>query len=81
MPRIRQYADKYALKDLASHIRGRTKDSGRTQQDLGDELDMSQQSVSRLLQKPETITIGTLRKICDVVEIDPAVVLNAVGLK
>jgi DNA-binding Xre family transcriptional regulator len=48
---------------------------------LGDALGLSQQSISRLLKKPETMTIGTLRKLCKVVEVDPAVVLNAVGMK
>lgn len=81
MPRIRQYADKYAMSDLASHIRGRIKASGKTQQEIGDELGVSQQTISRMLKKPETIPIGTLRKICKVVEVDAAVVLKAVGVK
>ena len=81
MPRIRQYADKYAMQDLASHIVGRAKNNGKNQQDLGDALGLSQQSVSRLFKKPETMTIGTLRKLCQVVEVDPAVILNAVGIK
>lgn len=81
MPRIKQYADKYAMQDLASHIRGRAEGGGMTQQKLGDALGLSQQSISRLLKKPETMTIGTLRKLCKVVEVDPAVVLNAVGMK
>lgn len=33
MPRIRQLADKYAMKDLSAHIKGRIEASGRTQQD------------------------------------------------
>ena len=81
MPRIRQYAEKYAMRDLASHIAGRAKDDGKTQQDLGDALGLSQSAVSRLFKKPETMTIGALRKLCNVVEVDPAVILNAVGMK
>lgn len=81
MPRIKQYADKYAMRDLASHIKGRAKENGTTQQELGAALGLSQQSVSRLFRKPETMTIAVLRKLCKVVEVDPAVILNAVGMK
>lgn len=76
MPRIRQLADKYAMTDLGAHIKGRIEASGRTQQDIGEELNISQQSVSRLLRNPERITIGTLRKIAKVVKLDQAVILK-----
>lgn len=76
MPRIRQLADKYAMKDLGAHIKGRIEASGRTQQEIGEELDISQQSVSRLLRNPERITIETLRKITQIVELDQTVILK-----
>ena len=76
MPRIRQLADKYAMKDLAFHIKGRMDASGKTQQEIGEALDLSQQSVSRLLRNPERITIGTLRKLAKVVDLDQSVILN-----
>lgn len=76
MPRIRQLADKYAMKDLGSHIKGRIEASGRTQQEIGDELHISQQSVSRLLNNPGRITVETLRKIANVVELDQDVILK-----
>lgn len=76
MPRIRQLVDKYALKDLGSHIKGRIEASGRTQQEIGEELNLSQQSVSRLLNNPGRITIAMLRKIAMVVELDQDVILK-----
>ena len=81
MPRIKQHADKYAMVDLSAHIIGRAKNCGKTQGDIGGALNISQQAVSRLLKKPENIKIGTLRKLCKIINIDPEVVLNAVGLK
>lgn len=77
MPRIRQYADKYAMSDLTAHIVGRMKSAGLTQQMLGSALGMSQQSVSRLLKSPEEIPLGTLRKICKIIDIDQGVVSKA----
>lgn len=78
MPRIRQYADKYAMADLSSHISGRMKTAGITQEDLGIKLKKSQQTISRLLSKPEKMPIGVLRTICKIVDIDQAAVMKAV---
>ena len=80
MPRIRQLADKYAMKDLGSHIKGRIEASGRTQQEVGEELDLSQQSISRLLNNPGRITVATLRKIAKVVDLDQDVILKTFNL-
>jgi transcriptional regulator with XRE-family HTH domain len=77
MPRIRQYAEKYAMADLSAHIKGRMRNSGITQEDLGVQLRKSQQSISRLLNKPERMPIGTLRKICKFVDIDPETIMKA----
>ena len=77
MPRIRQYAEKYAMADLSAHIKGRMMSAGMNQEQLGIRLKTSQQSVSRLLSHPETISIGTLRKICKVVDIDPETIIKA----
>lgn len=77
MPRIRQYADKYAMQDLSAHIAGRMKAAGMTQQELGDKLRVTQQTVSRMLKYPDRLPIGTLRKICKLVEVDQSVVTNA----
>ena len=81
MPRIRQYSAKYAMADLGSHIKGRIKNSGLRQEDVGEKLRMSQQSVSRLLNHPERITVKQLREICSLTEIDSQVVLKAIGLQ
>lgn len=77
MPRIRQYADRYAMQDLASHISGRMDAQGMTQYDLGAKLGVSQQTISRLLKHPDKISIGMLRKICKAVEIDRDAVSKA----
>lgn len=77
MPRIRQYADKYAMRDLSAHIMVRMKIAGMTQEDLGNRLNMSQQTVSRILRSPEKLPIGTMRKICAVLDIDQSVVAKA----
>ena len=77
MPRIRQYADKYAMQDLRAHILGRMKIAGMTQKDLGEKLNMSQQTVSRMLKRPEKLPLGTLRSICKIVDIDQSLVVKA----
>lgn len=77
MPRIRQNADKYAMTDLAAHIKGRMKDAGLRQEDLGILLQKSAQSVSWMLSHPDKIPLGTLRKICKAIDMDPAVVTKA----
>lgn len=79
MPRIRQYADKYAMSDLSAHIKGRMKACGITQEALAVKVDMSQQSISRLLGHPEDISVGLLRKICKIVELDQGVLVKALS--
>jgi transcriptional regulator with XRE-family HTH domain len=81
MPRIRQYAAKYAMADFGSHIKGRIQNSGLKQADVGEKLGISQQGVSRLLNHPEKITVKQLREICGIVEIDSQVLLKAIGIK
>ena len=81
MPRIRQYAARYAMVDLASHIKGRAKDAGLRQQELGEAIGMTQQGISRLLNHPEKITVKQLREICGLVEIDSCILLKAIGIK
>ena len=77
MPRIRQCADKYAMSDLSAHIVGRMRSAGMNQQKLGAALGLSQQSVSRLLNNPEDMSIGMLRKICKIIDVEEAVVCKA----
>lgn len=78
MPKIPMYADKYAMSDLSAHIQGRMKADGLTQMDLGKKLKKSQQTISRLLNEPEKMSICTLRSICNILEIDHTTVMNAV---
>lgn len=81
MPRIRQNFAKYAMADFGSHVRGRIRDSGMKQADVGAKIGMTQQGVSRLLNHPEKITVKQLREICGIVEIDSRVLLKAIGIK
>ena len=81
MPRIRQYAAKYAMADFGSHIKGRIRNSGLKQADVGEKLGISQQSVSRLLKHPERLNIKRLRQINDIAELDSQVILKAIGIK
>lgn len=80
MPRIRQLADKYAMADWSAHIVGRMKTDKISQAKLGETLGVSQQAISKMLRKPEEITIRDLRTVCKVVNIDPIALLKAVGL-
>ena len=66
------------MNDLAAHIVGRMKSMGMNQRTLGAALGLSQQSVSRLLKSPEDIPLGTIRKICKIIDIDQSVVSKAV---
>ena len=81
MPRIRQLADKYAMADWCSHLAGRMKTDGVTQAMLGETLGVSQQAVSKMLKRPEELSIRELRSVCKIVNIDPMALLKAVGIK
>lgn len=81
MPRIRQLADKYAMADWSAHLVGRMKTDGVTQAKLGETLGVSQQAVSKMMKHPEALSIRELRNVCKIVNIDPAALLKAVGLK
>lgn len=76
MPRIRQYYDRYARKDLGRHIGGRIKDSGKTQGDLANELGVSQQTVSRWVNTGN-VTIEQLQRITKVIPLDAKIILRA----
>lgn len=81
MPRIKQLADKYAMADWCAHLAGRMKMDGVTQAKLGDALGVSQQAVSKMLKRPDELSIRELRNVCKIVNIDPAALLKAVGLQ
>ena len=79
MPRIKQYADKYAMKDLGNHIKGKMREQGIRQADVAVVLGLQQAAVSRLLLRPEKIPAVSLRKIATIVKLDPAVVMKTLG--
>lgn len=80
MPRIRQYNEKYMLRDFIGEINAQRARFGYdTQQELGDALDLCQGTVGNYLRNPDTIRLGTLRKMCKTLKLDPVVVLKALG--
>lgn len=81
MPRIRQYAAKYAMADFGAHVKGRIKGAGMKQADIADKMGITQQGVSKLLNHPEKLTVKQLREICGLVEIDSCILLKAIGIK
>lgn len=78
MPRIRQLRDKYARQDLGSHIAGRLKAHGMNQKMLGEELGVSQQTVSRWITTGN-VTVEQLQQITKRVELDSAIVMRAIN--
>ena len=80
MPRIRQYAQKYACEDFLREIR---KQQGyynlTTQQELADAAGMSQPTVSNRMKDPSKLTFGEFRGWVKAIKPDPRVVLAFLG--
>ena len=76
MPRIRQHYDRYARKDLGSHIAGRIKSFGKTQSDIAKEIGVSQQTVSRWINTGN-VTIEQLQRITKIIPLDADVIIKA----
>lgn len=79
MPRIRQYAERDAMKDFAMEINAQRGRYGYSQQSLGDALGVSQATVSNYIKSPESITLVTLRALIKLLRLDPVVILKALG--
>lgn len=80
MPRIRQYEEKYALRDFTNELNAQRARFGYTSQSAtGDAIGVCQATVGRYLKEPEVIPLGVLRKMVKVFKPDPLVVLKAVG--
>lgn len=81
MPRIRQYEEKYQREDFCKAIAHAQVDAGvKTAKALAEAVGMPHSSLWKLLQEPEKITLGQLRKIVKVIPIKPADVLAFVGM-
>lgn len=80
MPRIRQKAEEYAMKDLVGEINAQSARYGhRTQAALGDALGVCQATAGGYLKKPESIRLDVLRRMVKVLRLDPVIVLKALG--
>ena len=80
MPRIRQNAEKDALKDLLGEINAQSARYGyRSQEALGAALGVCQATAGNYLRKPETIRLSALRAMVKVLRLDPVVMLRALG--
>lgn len=80
MPRIRQYAERDALKDFLAEVNAQCGRFGyKSQASLGGALGVCQSTAGNYLRRPETIPLGTLRAFVKALRLDPVVVLKAVG--
>ena len=80
MPRIRQNAEKDALKDLLGEINAQSARYGyRTQEALGSALGVCQATAGNYLKRPETSRLSALRAMVKVLRLDPVVMLRALG--
>ena len=81
MPRIRQYEEKYAREDFCKAIAHAQVDAGvRTAKELAQAVEIPYTSFWKMMQEPEKITLGQLRKIVKEIPIKPADVLAFVGM-
>lgn len=80
MPRIRQYADKYAQDDFLKEIDSRCVWAGfRTNEDLGSAVGVSNDTVRNYKKDPGRIRLDVLRKMVQKLKLDPGIVLRFIG--
>ena len=80
MPRIRQYADKYARDDFLKEIDSRGVWAGfRTNEDLGNAVEVSATTVGNLKRDPGRIRLDVLRLMVQILKLDPGIVLRFIG--
>ena len=80
MARLRQNEEKDTMKDFVAEINAQCGRYGyKTQASLAKVLDVCQPTVGNYLRSPETIPLGTLRKIVKQLRIDPVVLLRMFG--
>ena len=80
MPRIRQNAERDAIRDFQSEVNAQCGRYGyRSQRSLGAALGVCQSTAGKFLHDPECITFGTLRAMVKLLRLDPVVVLKALG--
>ena len=80
MPRIRQNAEQDTMKDLVGEINAQRARFGyNTFPELGKVLGVCPKSAWNYLQDPDSIRLGTMRKIVKALKPDPVYVLLAIG--
>ena len=80
MPRLRQNAEKDALKDLMAEVNAQSARYGyHSQEALGEALGVCQATAGNYLRRPETIRLSALRAMVKVLKLNPVVMLRALG--
>lgn len=80
MPRLRQYADRDAMKDFVGEINAQRARFGYdTQRSLAPVLGVCQATAGNYIRNPETIPFGVLRAIVKAIRPDPGILLKALG--
>lgn len=80
MPRIRQNAEKDAIRDLQAEVNAQCGRFGyKSQKSLGNALGVCQATAGNYLKNPDCIQLGTLRAMVKLLRLDPVVVLKALG--
>lgn len=80
MPRIRQKVDEYAMNDFIAEVNAQCARYGyKSQKSLGNALGVCQATAGNYLKNPESIQLGTLRAMVKLLQLDPVVILKALG--
>ena len=80
MPKIRQYADRDAMRALRGEIEAQGYRYGyRSQKALAEVLGVSQSTVGNWLRDPEGVSLRGLRVLVRSLRLDPDIVLKALG--
>lgn len=80
MPRLRQNAERDAIRDFQSEVNAQCGRYGyKSQKSLGNALGVCQATAGSYLKNPDCIQFGTLREMVKLLRLDPMVVLKALG--
>lgn len=80
MPRIRQNAERDAMNDFLSDVKGQMARHGYTSQKaLGKALGLCQGTVGNYLTSPGSIRLDVLKEMCKTLKLDPITILRALG--
>lgn len=80
MPRIRQNAERDAIRDFQAEVNAQCGRYGyKSQKSLGDALGVCQSTAGNYLRNPDCIQLSTLRAMVKLLRLDPMVILKALG--